>query len=132
MSKYRIILADDHVILREGVKRIIHENSELVVIGEASGGLELLHLMEESTPDLVILDISMPGLNGLEAIKVIKGQYPEVKILVLTMHKGKDYLYKAMENGADGYLVKEEPPESFHSAIETIRKGKTYISRIIF
>ncbi len=74
----------------------------------------------------------MPRLKGLEAIKIIKGLYPEVKVLILTMHKNKDYLYKAMDNGADGYLIKEEPPESFHSAIKTIRKGKTYVSPLLF
>lgn len=132
MSKYRIILADDHVILRAGVKRIIHENPELTVIGEAGDGLELLRLLEEATPDMVILDISMPGLRGLEAIKIIKGLYPEVKVLILTMHKSKDYLYKAMDNGADGYLLKEDPPESFHSAIKAIRESNTYISPLLF
>jgi DNA-binding NarL/FixJ family response regulator len=132
LSKYRIILAEDHVLMRKGVKRIIQENPRLVVVGEASDGLELLHLMEESTPDMVILDISMPRLKGLEAIKIIKGLYPEVKVLVLTMHKNKDYLYRAMDDGADGYVLKDDPLESFHSAIETIRNGKTYISPILF
>ena len=132
MSKYRIILADDHTILRAGVKRIIQENPELTVIGEASDGLELLHLLEESTPDMVIVDISMPRLPGLEAIKLIKGLYPEVKVLILTMHKDMDYLYRAMDNGADGYLLKEDTPEVFHSAIKTIQKGKTFISPLLF
>jgi DNA-binding NarL/FixJ family response regulator len=132
MSKYRIILADDHVILRAGVKRIIHENPELIVIGEAGDGLELLQLLEESTPDMVIIDISMPRLHGLEAISLIKRIYPKLKVLILTMHNSKDYLYKAMDSGADGYLLKEEPPESFQAAIEAIRQGKTYISPLLF
>lgn len=132
MSQYRIILAEDHVLMRKGIKKIIHENPELEVVGESSDGLELLHLLEESTPDMVILDISMPRLKGLEAIKIIKGLYPEVKVLVLTMHNNKDYLYRAMDSGADGYVLKEEPPESFHSAIDTIRNGKTYISPLLF
>lgn len=132
MTKYRIILADDHAILRAGVKRIIQEIPEVTVIGEAGDGLELLHLLEESTPDMVIVDISMPRLKGLEAIKILKGLYPEVKVLILTMHKNKNYLYKAMDNGADGYLLKEEPPESFHTAIESIRNGKNYISPLLF
>ena len=102
MSRYRIILTEDHVLMRKG------------------------------TPDMVILDISMPRLKGLEAIKIINGLYPKVKVLILTMHKNKDYLYRAMDNGADGYVLKEEPPESFHSAIETIRNGKTYISPLLF
>lgn len=132
MSKYRIILAEDHVLMRKGIEKIIQENPELAVVGESSDGLELLHLLEESTPDMVILDISMPRLKGLEAIKIIKGLYPEVKILVLTMHKNKDYLYRAMDSGADGYVLKEEPAESFHSAIDAIRNGKTYISPLLF
>lgn len=132
MSKYRIILADDHGLFRAGVKRIILENPELTVIDEAGDGLELLQLLEELTPDMVIVDISMPRLQGLEAIKLIKGLYPEIKVLILTMHKDKDYLYKAMDNGADGYLLKQEPPESFHSAIKTIRSGKVYISPLFF
>lgn len=132
MSQYRIILAEDHVLMRKGIEKIIQENPELAVVGESSDGLELLHLLEESTPDMVILDISMPRLKGLEAIKIIKGLYPEVKVLVLTMHKNKDYLYRAMDSGADGYVLKEDPPESFHCAIDTIRNGKTYISPLLF
>ncbi|MGO9394456.1 MAG: response regulator transcription factor [Desulfobaccales bacterium] len=132
MPKYNIILAEDHVLMRKGIKKIIQENPELIVVGEASDGLELLQLLEESTPDMVILDISMPRFKGIEAIKIIKGLYPDIKIMILTMHKNKDYLYRAMDNGADGYVLKEDPPESFHSAIKTIRTGKTYVSPLLF
>ncbi len=131
MSKYRIILAEDHVLMRQGIKKIIQENPELAVVGEAGDGLELLHLLEEFTPDMVILDISMPRFKGIEAIKIIKGLYPEVKIMILTMHKNKDYLYRAMDNGADGYILKDDTPESFHLAIKTIRNGKNYISPLL-
>lgn len=132
MSKYRIILAEDHVLMRKGIKKILQENPELAVIGEASDGLELLHMLEESVPDMVILDISMPRMKGLDAIRLIKGHHPEVKILILTMHKNKEYLYQAMDSGADGYVLKEEPPESFHAAIKAIRSGKNYISPLLF
>ena len=132
MSRYRIILAEDHVLMRKGIKKIIQENPELAVVGEANDGLELLQLLEEFTPDMVILDISMPRFKGLAAIKIIKGLYPEVKVLILTMHKNKDYLYRAMEEGADGYILKDDPPESFHLAIKTIRNGKNYISSLLF
>lgn len=81
---------------------------------------------------MVIVDISMPRLQGLEAIKLIKGLYPEVKVLILTMHNEMDYLYRAMDNGADGYLLKEDAPEVFHSAIKTIQEGKTFISPLLF
>lgn len=132
MSKFRIILADDHALFREGIKRILQDDPNLTVIGEAGDGLELLDLLEQSTPDLVILDISMPRLEGLEVINLIKGLYPEVKILILTMHKSRDYVYKAMDKGADGYMVKEDANEVLRSAIETLRRGETFISPLIF
>ena len=132
MSKYRIILADDHVLVREGIKRIIQEDPKLSVVDETGDGLELLRLLEETTPDMVILDISMPGMGGIEAIKIIKELHPKIKILVLTMHKNKGYLYEAMNNGADGYLLKEDANDILHSAIKTIRRGKTFISPLIF
>jgi DNA-binding NarL/FixJ family response regulator len=132
MSKYRIILADDHVLVREGIKRIIQENPKLTVIDETGDGLELLRLLEERSPDLVILDISMPGLGGLEAIKIIKQLHPQIKVLVLTMHKSREYLYEAMDNGADGYLLKDDANDILHSAIATLRHGKTFISPLIF
>lgn len=132
MSKYRIILADDHALVRQGVKRIIQEDPELTVIDETGDGLELLRLLEETVPDMVILDISMPGLAGNEAIKIIKDLHPQIKILVLTMHKGRDYLYVAMDNGADGYLVKDDANDILHSAIAAIRRGETFISPHIF
>lgn len=132
MDKYPIIVADDHVLFREGIKRIIQEKPELTVIGEAGDGIELLHLLEESHPKMVILDVSMPRLQGLSAIKIIKGLYPEVKVLILTMHKSKDYLYKAMNNQADGYLVKEDANDALYAAIEAIRGGKTFVSPMLF
>jgi DNA-binding NarL/FixJ family response regulator len=132
MAKYRIILADDHVLVREGIKRIIQENPKLTVIDETGDGLELLRLLEERSPDMVILDISMPGLGGLEAIKIIKELHPQIKILVLTMHKSREYLYEAMDNGADGFLLKDDANDILHSAITTLRRGETFISPLIF
>ncbi len=132
MAKYRIILADDHVLVREGLKRIIQEDPELTVVDETGDGLELLRLLEEAPPDMVILDISMPGLGGIEAIKIIKELHPQIKILVLTMHKSREYLYVAMENGADGYMLKDDANEILHSAIATLRRGETFISPLMF
>jgi DNA-binding NarL/FixJ family response regulator len=128
MSKYRIMLADDHVMVREGIKRIIQEDAKLSVVEETGDGVELMRLLEETAPDMVVLDISMPGLRGLEAIKIIKELYPQVKILILTMHKTKEYLYLAMNDGADGYVLKEDANDILHKAIKTIRHGKTFIS----
>ncbi|RPJ04758.1 MAG: DNA-binding response regulator [Deltaproteobacteria bacterium] len=115
-------------MLRQGLKRILEEKSDLQVVGEAGCGLELLSLLRESIPDIIILDISMPNLRGLEAIHEIKSSHAGVKILILTMHKDKDYLYQAISAGADGYLLKEDADKELFSAIETIRQGRMYIS----
>jgi DNA-binding NarL/FixJ family response regulator len=98
------------------------------VVGEASDGLELLGLLNRLSPDMVILDVSMPRLRGIEAIHEIKTMRPEVSILMLTMHKDREYLYLALSAGAKGYLLKEDADRDLFSAIEKIRQGKTYVS----
>ena len=132
MPPYKIILADDHVLMREGLKRIIQEDPELQVVDEAGDGVELLEILEKTTPDMVIIDINMPRLRGLEATKFIKELYPEVKVLILTMNKSKELVYQAMKNGANGYLLKEDAHEVLQVAIERIRRGENYISPLIF
>jgi DNA-binding NarL/FixJ family response regulator len=128
VDRYRIVLADDHLMLRQGLKRILAERKELEVIGEANCGLELLKLLKSVIPDMVILDISMPGLRGLEAIREIKGIHPGVKVLILTMHKDKEYLHQAIAVGAQGYLLKEDADTELFTAIKMIRQGKLYLS----
>jgi len=126
MDRYGIVLADDHVLIRQGLGGIIKGVDDLEVIGEAGDGFELLALLKSLTPQMVILDISMPNLRGIEAILAIKMKYPEVKILLLTMHK--EYLQQALSAGADGYLLKEDADRDLFSAIENIRQGRVYIS----
>ncbi len=128
MTPYRIVLADDHAMVRQLVRAIIHQKGDLRVIGEAQDGVELLELLQEIIPDLIIVDISMPRLHGLEATKEIKRNHPEVKVLILTMHKSEEYLALAMSYGADGYLLKEEIDCGLHSAIQTIQSGNVFIS----
>ena len=129
MDSFRIVLADDHVLFRQGMKRIIEEVPGLAVVGEASDGLELLNLLKKVTSDLIVLDISMEGVQGIDASREIRTAYPHTKILILTMHKNKEYLYRAMAAGASGYLLKEESDEELFTAIETIRRGETYVTR---
>jgi DNA-binding NarL/FixJ family response regulator len=128
MGVYSIILADDHVLVRQGLKRIIEEMPGLEVVGEANDGLELLTLLSHKVPDMVILDIFMPNLRGIEAIYEIKKFHHDIKILILTMHTDKEYLYLALSAGAKGYLLKEDADKELFSAIEKVRQGKTYIS----
>lgn len=126
MNSFKIILADDHVLLRQGLKKIIEGAGGLEVVGEAGDGLELLSLFHSVVPDLVILDISMPNLRGIEAIHEIKRRCPETRILVLTMYR--EYLHQALSAGAEGYLVKEDADRELFSAIESIRQRKIFIS----
>ena len=125
MDVCSIVLADDHVMFRQGVKRIIEETPGLEVVGEANDGLELLSLLKAQLPDLVLLDISMPHLRGLEATREIKKLYPRVKVIFLTMHRTKEFLHQALEAGAEGFLLKEDADFELLRAIETVRGGKS-------
>lgn len=131
MPPYRIIIADDHMMFRQGIKRIIEETRDLAVVGEVNDGLELLKLLKTMTPDMVILDISMPNLRGIEATHEIKNTQPSIKVLILTMHKDKEHLFHAISAGAEGYLLKEDADTELFSAIKTIRLGGVYISPLL-
>lgn len=129
---YHIVLADDHVLLREGLKRVLEEKNDLKVVGEAKDGLEVLAILDKLASHMVILDISMPNLGGIEATHRIKRLHPGVKVLILTMHKSKEYLQHAIAAGADGYLLKEDANTDLFSAIERIRRGEVYVSPHLF
>ena len=126
-----IILAEDHVLVRQGLRRIIQEDPAVRVIHEASDGLEVLALLKESNPDIVILDISMPHLGGLEAAQIIKTQYPTVKIMILTMHRQKTLFHKALGIGVHGYVLKEEADAVLTYAIKAVLEDKTYFSPLL-
>ena len=127
-SRYRIVLADDHVLIRHGIKNIIAREAHLEIAGEVEDGEELLVYLEKDLPELVILDISMPKINGVELTRKLKRKYPSLKILMLTMHKNKQFFYQAMSAGADGYLVKSDSESELLLAVHKIRTGNTYIS----
>jgi len=131
MIAYQVILADDHALFRSGVKRILEEVPGVEVVGEAADGLQLLALLREVTPDLVLLDISMPKLRGLEAIQEIKASYPQVEVLILTMHKDAEYLSYALGAGAAGFLLKQDADPELLDALTVIRRGETYLSPAI-
>jgi len=128
---YRIVLADEHLLFRQGVRRIINEVHETQVVGEANDGQEAIELVKALLPDLAVLDISMPKVNGIEACREIRRLVPGVKILVLTMHKDREYLYQAISAGAQGYLLKEDSDEELFSAIGAIRKGAIYVTKAL-
>ncbi|THB70929.1 MAG: DNA-binding response regulator [Desulfobulbaceae bacterium] len=127
-DSYRIVLADDHVLIRHGIKNIIIQDESLEIVGEVGDGDELLHCLEEGEADLLILDISMPKVSGIDLAEVVKKKFPLMKVLMLTMHKNKQFFYGAMSAGADGYLIKSDSDEELLLAINKIRDGRTYIS----
>lgn len=131
MGTYRIVLADDHVIFRQGMKRLIEETQEMKVVGEAKDAPELLARLDELNPDLAILDISMPDIGGIASTREIVKRYPHIPVLILTMHKNKEYLYHAISAGARGYLLKEDSDIELFSAIDTIRSGGIYVTRLL-
>ena len=127
-NAFRIVLADDHSLIRHGMKNLIKKMSGLLVVGDVADGEELLSLLEEKSVDMIILDISMPKLNGIEVTVRVKKQYPWIKILMLTMHDNQQMLYNAVSAGVDGYLLKDDSDDELFSAIRNIRAGKNYIS----
>ena len=126
-----VILAEDHVLVRQGLRRIIQEDPGVQVIHEAGDGEELLDLLKDSTPDVVILDISMPRLGGLEAARRIKKHYPQIKIMILTMHTGRPFLEEAKEIGVEGYILKDEADTALNAAIQAVLEDKTYFSPLL-
>jgi len=132
MLPYGILIADDHALFRQGIRRILEEHDDLRVVGEAADGIELMKRPNRSLPDLVLLDIAMPKIRGLEAAKEIKTRYPEVKILMLTMHREIDYYRHAVSAGVEGYLLKEDADTELLSAISALRNGDRYVSPILF
>ena len=125
---YSVVLADGHEMVRQGVKRIIEAMDDLLVVGEAGNGQQLLEILRTEIPDMVIVDISMPSLRDLEAIKKIKALDGEINILFLSMYEHQEYLAYALKNGAKGFVVKDNLDLELYPAIEKIRGGETYFS----
>ena len=128
---YEILLVDDHPLVRQGIKTIIAEKSGLVVVGELQDGLELLDCLKKRLPQMVILDISLAHLGGIEATRLIKSSHPEIKVLILTLHNRREYVNQARLAGAEGYLLKDEVNKELLPAIEALRQGGTYLSPLL-
>ena len=131
MQKHKVLLADDHVLIRRGIQKIIESETSLEVVGQVGDGLELLNIIKEVTPDIILLDISMPNLRGIEAIGEAKKICPKVKIVMLTMHNSKQYLCHALAAGADGYVLKEDSDSELLIAIEYALTDKIFISPVL-
>ncbi len=127
-DKIRVLLADDHTILRAGLRMMLNAQADISVVGEASDGREAVRETERLLPDVVIMDITMPDLNGIEATRSIKRALPDVKVLMLTMHENEGYLFQSLRAGASGYMMKEAADTELIQAIRTVQSGRFYLS----
>ncbi len=127
----RIIIADDHPLVRDGLKTVLHKLDGFQVVAEAEDGLQLLRLIDQHKPTLALVDISMPHLNGLEALKKISELYPTLKLIVLTMHEEPEYILKSMNSGAQAYLLKNVEPQELQKAIITVVNGAKYYTQTV-
>lgn len=124
----RVVLADDHVFVRDGIKSLLENEANIEVVGEATDGLEALKIVESCKPDLLILDIRMPNMTGIEVVEKLRSQNNLVKIVMLSMHESEEYVLKSIKAGADGYLLKGSSKEEFLKALQTIANGGKYFS----
>lgn len=131
MNPIRIVLAEDHIIVRKGIHSLLSEQADIEVVGEASTGHEAVALAESAQPDIVLMDINMPELNGLEATRQIRRLFPAVKVLILTMYSNEEYVLQLLQAGAIGYVVKQSIPAELITAIRAVYEGNTYLSPLI-
>jgi two-component system response regulator NreC len=128
VSKITVLLAEDHTIVRKGLRSLLESRADIEVVGEAENGREAIDRVEELRPDVVVMDIGMPGLNGLEATRRIKKRFGDVQVLILTVHTGEEYILQILRAGASGYLVKHAAPEELISAIQAVHQGEAFLS----
>jgi DNA-binding NarL/FixJ family response regulator len=125
----RVLLADDHPVVRKGLSSCLAQAQQVTIVGEATNGHEAVRKAKELLPDLVLMDIDMPMLNGLTAADILRKENPMVKVLILSMHNDQDYVMRILQSGARGYILKQAPTEELLKAIETIHAGETYFSQ---
>jgi two-component system response regulator NreC len=127
-TKIRVLIADDHTILREGLRKLLSEESDIEVVGEAADGNEAIRKAEELKPDVVLLDLAMPGLNGIAAAKRLRASPNPTKVLILTVHQEEEYVYETLRAGASGYVLKDAAAPELVQAIRQAAKGEVYLS----
>lgn len=127
-KKYRVLLVDDHALFRDGMRALLALEPDLEVVGDSGDGLEAQRIVEELQPDLVLLDLSMPGISGVEALRNIRKRNPLVRVIVLTVHKSDEYIHESLRAGANGYLLKESTQTELRTAIRNVLQGKMYLS----
>lgn len=128
MSKIKILIADDHALIRTGIAALLQSYPEFVVVGEATDGNEAVEMVGKVRPDVVLVDLAMPKMNGIEATRQIRERYPNTKVLVLTMHENDEYIYQIFKSGAGGYVLKDSSRDELCNAIRAVAKGEKFFS----
>jgi DNA-binding NarL/FixJ family response regulator len=128
MTPVRVLLADDHALVRAGIRALLEGLEGVTVVAEAANGIEVLELARKHRPDVVLLDISMPGLGGLEASAQLKQELPEVRVVMLSMHANEEYVLQALRAGAAGYMLKDSATAQLELALQAVMQGETYLS----
>jgi len=127
----RILLADDHTVVREGMRALLERQPDMAVVAEAADGRESVQLAEEHSPDVVVMDVAMPGMNGIEATRRILASCPRTSVVILSMHQDESYVLRSLKAGAKGYLLKDSPQADVIAAIRAVSQGRSFLSRKI-
>jgi DNA-binding NarL/FixJ family response regulator len=127
-KKYRLLIVEDHTLLRAGLSALLSQDPDIEIVGEAVNGRDAIQAVGALSPHLVLMDLNMPGMNGLEAIVDIKRRYPETRVLVLTIHKTEEYIHESLRAGADGYILKDATHDELRVAVRSVLNGKSYLS----
>lgn len=123
----RVVVVDDHTLMRQGLVGLLDEDPDLVVVGQAGDASSALDIIEETRPDVVLMDVGLPGVSGLELTAQVKGIVPDIRVLVLTMYEREDYLFEALQAGASGYVLKGADIQDLLTAVRTVARGETYV-----
>lgn len=126
--KQRIMIVEDHTLLRAGLRALLSQDQDIEIVGEADNGRDAVRMISTLTPHLVLMDLSMPGMNGIEALMDIKRRYPATRVLILTIHKTDEYIHESLRAGADGYILKDATQDELRIAVRSVLNGKTYLS----
>ncbi len=129
MSKTTVVLADDHAIVRQGLRAVLEAASEFNVVGEVADGLQVLDVVEQMRPNVLVLDLMMPGLNGLEITRQVRLRCPQTRVVILSMHADESYVMEALRNGAAGYVLKEASTTEVAQAVREVAAGRRYLSQ---
>ncbi len=127
MARTKVLIVDDHAIVREGVKMILAKESDIDVVGEAADGRQALDMVDRLSPDVVIMDLSMPGMGGIEATKQVKGRHPTLHVLALTMHEDESYVFQLLRAGASGYVLKRAAAQDLLQAVRAAARGEAFL-----